>query len=207
MSVVWRGVCPQWTWVWVWCVRLPSVHTRFQGSPPQAHPVTLLSPTLTAPQAVPKPSRPTVPWQPPEDPRHLSAPAHLHFLCQEPSLPKIPPRLRPGSPGSEDFISPDILKAAVGLARLPLRDPGAQPPAGCLAPGDVLWLQLGAGGETGSSHSWGRRSHRPRSVAAPQWPGQAGEGAATGSGVGGQARKPCGGEGASGPAQRRRAPG
>lgn len=167
---------------------------------PQAHPALCFSPTLTAPQAVPNLSRPTVSSNPQRTHATLSAPAHLHFLLPgTPPSPKSHPGSDPGSRLRSDFIA-DILKAKLlGWARF-LRDPGA--PASCRVPGPwrcpvaATWSWWGQGvltagvcGATGRGASQGCSPVPAR----PGWGG-----AATGSGVGGQARKPCGGEGASG---------
>lgn len=73
---------------------------------PQAHPVTLLISTLTAPQAVPKLYQAhgplAAPYHSPQGTNAaLPAPAPCPFSARTPPPKKSPPRLRPGSLDSE----------------------------------------------------------------------------------------------------------
>lgn len=143
---------------------------------PQAHPVTLLSPTLTAPQAVPKPFQAHSPLATPRGPTLTCT-----FSARNPSLPKIPPRLRPGSPGSEVilFLRRYPHSQAVGLG--PASPQGPRGPASCRVPGpwrcpvaatwswwgDREFSQLGRAGATG-------RRAEPRLPPVPARPGWGG---------------------------------
>ena len=172
---------------------------------PQAHPVTLLSPALTAPQAVPKPFQAYSPLATPRGPAPPSLrPLTCTFSARNPSLPKIPTQAQTRvSRLRSDFISPQI-SSQPGCWAGPGFPSGTQGPS--LLP-DAWSLEMSCGcnlelvGRQGGLTAGAGGSHRLRigSQGCPQCqPGQAGEGAATGSGVGGKARKPCGGEGASG---------
>lgn len=77
---------------------------------PQAHPVTLLRPALTAPQAVPKPFQAYSPLATPRGPAPPSLrPLTCTFSARNPSLPKIPTQAQTRvSRLRSDFISPQI---------------------------------------------------------------------------------------------------
>lgn len=95
MSVVWWGVCPRWAWVWVWCVHLPSACIHGCKASPSGPPCDLAQPNTHRPsgcsQTFPGPQSP---GNPQRTRATLPAPAHLHFLCQEPLPPQNP---HPGS--------------------------------------------------------------------------------------------------------------
>lgn len=207
MSVVWRGVCPQWTWVWVWCVHLPSVCIHGSKASPSGSPCDLAQPNTHCPsgcsQTFPGP-------QSPGNPQRTHA--HLHFLCQEPLPPQNPTQAQTRvSRLRSDFISPQISSQPSCWAG-PGFPSGTQGPS--LLPG--AWsLEMSCGcnlelvGRQGVLTAGAGGSHRPQSgaKAAPSASqARLGRGQPRAQVWGDKLGSPAVGRGPQGPAQRRAGP-
>lgn len=191
---------------------------------PRAHPVILFTSTPTAPQAVPKPYQVHVPSSPAhtQPTEYQRLPALPLVLSPPGSPPAPPPRLRPRSLDSKVTLflhrgGPHSQDIGLGLAQpgcthrprvpAPCRHP--QSPAGRLITEDVLLAEIWScwrDKEVTSGEGRGPQTVEQSQGCPPCQPGQAGEGAATGSGDADKLRSPAGERGPQGPAQRRAGP-